>query len=311
LFDHRNRIHFESKKKEFDLEIIADAFLNYSVVVLNEKSTARQILTAGFSNSQSKEFLKLEFNDKETGKPEALILDIDYPLETVGKNLDPILYSTQNRQAETISVIPTEPITLACKKCDTINEMRTRFCSTCGEKSQVAVEQPSTYIEPRDYVLSRGEKTQEEIKAIELDRKKKEYEKRLLNPDEVFDVKYLGGHKGFPTKKPRDARIRVFIDRIEIRTDKFEVKIPYLTMTNVENTDERRITTKRWFLVGVWAIAWKKNFVYTVIEYEDEHDTLGLIFDFGKHLESKQGIIYQRMINARSNKSDKFGGFYQ
>jgi hypothetical protein len=43
-------------------------------------------------------------------------------------------------------------------------------------------------------------------------------------------------------------------------------------MTNVENTDERRITTKRWFLVGVWAIAWKKNFVYTVIEYEDEHD---------------------------------------
>lgn len=44
--------------------------------------------------------------------------------------------------------------------------------------------------------------------------------------------------------------------------------------------------------MGLWAIAWKKNFIYTVIEYEDEHDTLGLIFDFGKHLESKQELIY-------------------
>ena len=82
-------------------------------------------------------------------------------------------------------------------------------------------------------------------------------------------------------------------------------------MTNIENMDERRITTKRWFLTGIWAIAWKKNFVYTVIEYTDEHDTMGIIFDFGKHLEDKQGVIYQRMIDARSKKSDKFGGLYQ
>jgi len=59
------------------------------------------------------------------------------------------------------------------------------------------------------------------------------------------------------------------------------------------------------------AIAWKKKYVYTVIEYGDENDTQGLIFDFGKHLESKQGEIYQRMIKAKNNKSDKLDKFYQ
>jgi len=100
-------------------------------------------------------------------------------------------------------------------------------------------------------------------------------------------------------------------DRIEVKTDKFDAVIPYSHMTNIENMDERRITTKRWFLVGLWAIPWKKKYVYTVIEYDDEQVTQGLIFDFGKHLESKQGEIYQRMVNAKNKNSDKFGRFYQ
>ena len=72
----------------------------------------------------------------------------------------------------------------------------------------------------------------------------------------------------YPTKKSRDARIGIFIDRIEILTDKYQHTGNTLsTYDTVENMDERRITTKRWFLTGLWAIAWKKNFGYTVIEY--------------------------------------------
>jgi hypothetical protein len=73
----------------------------------------------------------------------------------------------------------------------------------------------------------------------------------------------FGSHRGFPTKKTRNARITICVDRVEVVTDKFRVIIPYLQMTNVENMDERRITTKRWFLVGMWAIAWGKKLVYT------------------------------------------------
>jgi hypothetical protein len=55
----------------------------------------------------------------------------------------------------------------------------------------------------------------------------------------------------------------------------------------------------------------EEKYVYTVIEYDDEQDTQGLIFDFGKHLESKQGEIYQMMINTKGKRFDKLRGFYQ
>lgn len=47
---------------------------------------------------------------------------------------------------------------------------------------------------------------------------------------------------------------------------------------------------------------WKKKKIYTVIEYND--DTLGqtLVFDFGKHLESKQRDIYIKVVAAKTKK---------
>jgi hypothetical protein len=305
LFDHQNKIIFKTKNGDYRTEITTDDLIDWQTVVLEEKSTAKQILTAGFSNSISKEYLKIVFKDALTDKTETLILDVDYPLDTVLRNLEPILVTAANKRKETSKILD-ESVTINCRKCDFKNSATSHFCSSCGESLQ-STEEASKLISPyqgRDYVLYKGEKSQEEISAEKL-------AKRLRKSDFEFGVKYLGGHKGFPTKKPRDAHIGIFIDRIEVKTDKFNAVIPYLQMTNIENMDERRITTKRWFLVGMWAIAWKKKYVYTVIEYEDENDTQGLIFDFGKHLESKQGEIYQRMVNAKNKSPDKFGKFYQ
>jgi len=214
-------------------------------------------------------------------------------------------FTTNNRRKEPMQTTEQPPI-VNCRKCDSQNRLENSFCSNCGERLQMAEQiiDSNTIPAQRDYVLYKGEKSQEEIDVEELAR-------RLKNPDAVFNVKYLGGHKGFPTKKARDARMGIFVDRIEVQTDKFKVVIPFLRMTNIENMDEKRITTKRWFWVGAWAIAWKKKYAYTVIEYDDEHDSLGLIFDFEKHLERMQGAIYQRMIDVRSKKSGKFDGFYQ
>lgn len=305
LFDHQNRILFETKTKDYNIEITTDNLLDYHTEIVEEKSTTRQILTAGLSNSKSNEYLKIVFKDALIDKTETLILDVDYPLDIVRKNLEPIIVTATNKQKE-ITKILNESAEINCIKCDFRNSAANHFCSSCGEMlrpSEEGRKLMSSY-DGRDYVLHKGEKSREEIDAIEL-------AKRLRKPDFVFDVKYVGGHKRFPTKKERDARISIFIDRIEVKTDKFNAVIPYSQMTNIENMDERRITTKRWFLVGIWAIAWKKKYVYTVIEYDDENDTHGLIFNFGKHLESKQGEIYQRMVNAKDKKSDKFGRFYQ
>lgn len=132
---------------------------------------------------------------------------------------------------------------------------------------------------------------------------------KLRKPEAVFDVKYFGGHMMYPTKKPRDARIGIFIDRIEIKTDRFEAKIPYEHIGSIKNIDEKKMSALR--VVGLGFVAlplaivgamWKKKKIYTVIEYND--DTLGqtLVFDFGKHLESKQRDIYIKVVAAKTKK---------
>jgi hypothetical protein len=87
LFDRQYRIIFTTKNRNFRTEILTDDFLDYQTVIMNEKSTTRQFLTLGRSSSKSKEYLKIQFKDMQTDKVESLILDIDYSLETVCKNL--------------------------------------------------------------------------------------------------------------------------------------------------------------------------------------------------------------------------------
>ncbi|MGA8842556.1 MAG: hypothetical protein WB511_03160 [Nitrososphaeraceae archaeon] len=101
----------------------------------------------------------------------------------------------------------------------------------------------------------------------------------------------------------------IFIDRIEIKTDRFEAKIPYEHMGSIKNIDVKKMSALR--VIGLGFVAsplaivgamWKKKKIYTVIEYND--DTLGqtLVFDFGKHLESKQRDIYIKVVAAKTKK---------
>lgn len=63
LFDHRNKIFFMTKTDNINLGINGDSLLGYDTVVMNEKSTAKQILTVGLSSSTSKRYLKIQFKD--------------------------------------------------------------------------------------------------------------------------------------------------------------------------------------------------------------------------------------------------------
>jgi hypothetical protein len=326
LFDHQNRILFQTKSKNFMTEINTDNLLECDTLVLEEKSTTRQILTAGFSDSKSKEHLRILFKDASTEKNQTLILDVDYPLVTVQKNLEPIIVTANNKRKETTKIL--DPVAINCSKCNFENSTTSRFCSSCGQRLQSS-EDTTELIAPyqgRDYMLYRGERTKEEIEAEDYAKRQREdaerqrkdaedyakrqredaerqrkdaedYAKRQRKADFVFSVKYLGGHKQYPSKKERDARISIFIDRIEIETNKFDEVIPYSCILKIYNANKEEVAG---FLfigpVGTW---WKKNHHYTVIEYDDGRDTQALIFDFGKHLESKQGEIYERMIDAK------------
>jgi hypothetical protein len=161
LFDRQYRIIFTTKNRDFRTEILTDDFLDYQTVVMNEKSTTRQFLTVGLSSSKSKEYLKIQFKDMQTDKVESLILDIDYSLETVRKNLDPILVTAiNNRRKETMHTTEQHPI-VNCRKCDSQNKLESSFCSTCGERLQMAerIIDSNTIPAQRDYVLYKGEKS--------------------------------------------------------------------------------------------------------------------------------------------------------
>ena len=133
LFDHRNKILFTTKNPDTNLEITPNTLLEYDIVIMDDKSTAKQILTAGISSSTKKRCLKIEF--KEEGITESLILNIDYSLETVCKNLEPILTEAFKKKSYTIE----RSDLVSCNACGSKNDFGNHFCSSCGVRLKIEV----------------------------------------------------------------------------------------------------------------------------------------------------------------------------
>ena len=123
---------------------------------------------------------------------------------------------------------------------------------------------------------------------------KKDQEK----PEHKFDIKYVGGHKAFP--KGKDTDMLLFIDRLVI--NKPNLIIPYKSITNIENMEDKRITKTRAFLTPFFiGLFWKKNYLYTVIDYNDGRDNHTIVLDLHRAAEKAQGLIYQKMLDSRSS----------
>jgi hypothetical protein len=53
------------------------------------------------------------------------------------------------------------------------------------------------------------------------------------------------------------------------------------------------------------AYLWKKNHIYTIIEYDDGVDTQKIVLDFEKGANYAQSIIYKKMLDCRSTSEIK------
>jgi len=76
--------------------------------------------------------------------------------------------------------------------------------------------------------------------------------------------------------------------------------IPYSSIANIKGVEDRRITKTRGYYIGPIALFWKKNYIYTVIDYNDGSDDQSIVIDFHRRAEEVQKLIYQRMISARN-----------
>lgn len=58
-------------------------------------------------------------------------------------------------------------------------------------------------------------------------------------------------------------------------------KVP-LSIVNIENMDEQKISALRVALLGLIGVFWKKKCMYTVVQYNDGIDDQTVVLDFGK-----------------------------
>jgi hypothetical protein len=53
------------------------------------------------------------------------------------------------------------------------------------------------------------------------------------------------------------------------------------------------------------AYLWKKNHIYTIIQYDDGHDIQTIVIDFHKNVDYAQALIYKKMLEYRNKDSEK------
>jgi hypothetical protein len=128
--------------------------------------------------------------------------------------------------------------------------------------------------------------------------------KKLPELIQSYHAKYVGGHVEYP--KPMDCRVNIYNDRIEVNHP--NLVIPYMSMITIENMDEKKVSAKR--VVGLGLVAfplaivgalWKKNHIYTAVQYSDQVDEKVIILDFDDNVEHVQRWIYHRMVASRQS----------
>lgn len=108
-------------------------------------------------------------------------------------------------------------------------------------------------------------------------------------------VFYVGGHKAYP--KSTHSQIYFYEDRFELLP--YKLKIYYKSNKNIDNSRERK-RHEDWSDLGLIGLLWKKDAVYTLIEYNDGIDIQKIILDFNKNANYAQGLIYKKMLEFRN-----------
>ena len=107
-------------------------------------------------------------------------------------------------------------------------------------------------------------------------------------------IEYLGGHMAYPEQTY--SEIYYYEDRMELSA--YRIIIPFNQIKHIDNTRERK-RHEDWIALGLVGLLWKKNVVYTIIEYNDESgQSQKIVLDFGNKANYAQGLIYNKMKNG-------------
>ena len=121
-------------------------------------------------------------------------------------------------------------------------------------------------------------------------------------PIDSGTVQYMGGHKAYP--KPHWSEIFFYEDRFELEV--YKISVSYSKIKNIGNSKERKRDTERLaaglpFAPVALAYLWKKDHIYTIIEYDDGVDIQKIVIDFDNNANYAQGLIYKKMLESRKD----------
>jgi hypothetical protein len=134
-------------------------------------------------------------------------------------------------------------------------------------------------------------------KVFGIDRKKAESMMKEP-PLESGEIEYMGGHKAYPSALK--SEIHFYQDRFVILA--YNITVPYASIKDISNSNEKKRDADHFILAGVIGYAiWKKNHIYTIIEYDDGTDVQRIVIDFYKNVNYAQALIYKKMLESRKN----------
>jgi hypothetical protein len=128
---------------------------------------------------------------------------------------------------------------------------------------------------------------------------KKKAESMMKEPPiESGEIQYMGGHKAHPS--PIKSDVYFFQDRFVIVA--CNITVPYAKIKDISNSNEKKRDIDHLILGGVIGYAiWKKNHIYTIIEYDDGVDIQTIVVDFYNNVNYAQALIYKKMLESRKN----------
>jgi len=117
-------------------------------------------------------------------------------------------------------------------------------------------------------------------------------------PIESGEIQYMGGHKAYPS--PMKSEIYFFEDRFKIVA--YNITVYYAKIKNITNSNEKKRELDHLVIGGIIGYAiWKKNHIYTIIEYDDGIDMQTIVIDFYKNVNYAQALIYKKILESRKN----------
>lgn len=87
----------------------------------------------------------------------------------------------------------------------------------------------------------------------------------------------------------------------------YNLVVPYAKIKDIGNTSRKQRNSDR-LAIDIIALPlalaylWKKDYIYTIVEYDNGMDVQKIVLDFHKNLNYAQALIYKKMLECRKAK---------